>query len=212
MHAAGPISTQKRDRDLLATICGATGLGTCILVIIADLTTAAIYKRLGLFADTISAMAAGRGAAIMDTALVILACGIGAIAFGLFRTKPDGTRWIAGLFALVTVAGIIAAIAIFNEYGDGDQQDSWTFHYRLVYALGIAFLTVLVLTAHVVKSMDRRLWVGSYVLALAWLAAGLLMFAIPTAWDGLVERIAAVCMLLWLMGASLFLIWQPQAA
>lgn len=199
----------KRDRDIVVAVCGGIGLATVLVVVVADLTTAAIYRRLGLFADTISAMAAGRGAMIMDTALLIFAAGIVAIAFGLARFRRNGVRWLAAVVALVAIAGLVAAIAIFNEYGDGDVQDSWTFHYRLVYALGIAFAAVPLLTARKLKRIDRRLWWGSYLLAAVWFAAGLLMFAVPTGWDGFVERIAAGLMLIWLIGASILLIRQP---
>jgi len=209
MHATLTAPSARRTRDRATLVCGIAGLAGCMIVIMADLTTAAIYERLGLFADTISAMAAGRGAMIMDTALLILVAGIVAIAFGLWRQRRPGWRWRAAIIALLAVAGIIAAIALFNEYGDGDVDDSWAFHYRLVYALGIAFTAVPLLTAHDLKPIDRRLWLGSYALAAAWFVAGPLMFTVPTGWDGLFERVAAGIMLLWLVGASTFLIRQP---
>ncbi|MEQ8401004.1 MAG: DUF998 domain-containing protein [Roseitalea porphyridii] len=209
MHATLTAPSARRNRDRAASASGIAGLAGCAVVIMADLTTAAIYERLGLFADTISAMAAGRGAMIMDTALLILVAGIVAIAFGLWRQRRPGWRWPAAIVALLAVAGIIAAIALFNEYGDGDIRDSWTFHYRLVYALGATFTLVPLLTARDLKPVDQRLWLGSYALAAAWFVAGPLMFTVPTGWDGLFERVAAGIMLLWLVGASIFLIRQP---
>jgi len=211
MDAFANASAFRQNRDTVAAICGMIGLAACLIVIIADFSTAAIYERLGLFADTISAMAAGRGAMIMDTALLILVGGMLAVAFGLWRLRRSGWRWLAAIVALVAVAGIIAAIALFNEYGDGDIRDSWTFHYRLVYALGATFTVIPLLTARDLKPIDRRLWLGSYGLAAAWFLAGPLMFAVPTGWDGLFERIAAALMLIWLAGAAIFLIRQPDA-
>lgn len=209
MHTTITAPSARRNRDRAASASGIAGLAACLIVVIADLSTAAIYKRLGLFADTISAMAAGRGAMIMDTALLILVGGIVAIAFGLWRLRRSGWRWPAAIVALLVVAAIIAAIALFNEYGDGDGNDSWAFHYRLVYALSVTFTLVPLLTAHDLKPVDRRLWLASYGLAAAWFIAGPLMFAVPTGWDGLFERVAAGIMLLWLVGASIFLIRQP---
>ena len=166
-------------------------------VVVANFVAAWLHDETGLFADTISNLAAGRYGWVLDAALVLFALGVGAIGVALWRFDLDGWRWRAGAALTVLAAIGIAVIALYNEYGDGDRGGV-TIHLEVVIGMAVAFTLATWLLAPGLTRVGGRWAAISTLLGLAWLLVGLAYFFLaPDGWDGLVERIAAGFMVLW---------------
>ena len=168
-----------------------------VAVVVANLVGAWLHPTTGLFADTISNLAAGRYHWVLDAALVLYGGGMVMIALSLWDQDLDGWRWRTGA-ALIGLTGVaIAVIALYNEYGDGDTGGV-TIHLEVVVAMGIAFALGTVLLAFGLTRVAGRWSAFSLWSGLLWLAIGLAFFLLaPDGWDGLVERVAAGVMVVW---------------
>lgn len=182
-------------------ICGLTGLAGCFTVTVADMLAAFMRGNKTMIAHTISDLAAGRQAWIMDGGLIILATSTLVLAYGLHRWRIDGTRWRAGTILLGVFALSIIVMALVNEYGDRDAEGSLV-HYKLVYLLGVVFTLIPAVMARGWRSLHGWLGPASWAIAALWLLMGPFLFILPTSFDGLYERALAALLLIWLTGAS----------
>ncbi|HEX2020958.1 MAG TPA: hypothetical protein VGO17_18655, partial [Aurantimonas sp.] len=73
--------------------CGIVGILGCIIVVAANIVGVIVHPEDGLVSDTISALAAGRYAVIMDVGLYAFAAGILAAAAGLRRLQWGHWCW-----------------------------------------------------------------------------------------------------------------------
>ena len=168
-----------------------------VAVIVANLVGVGLHPTTGLFADTISNLAAGRYHWILDAALVMFGIALVFIATALWAFDLDGWRWRSGV-ACIGLTGIaILVIALYNEYGDGDTGGI-TIHLEVVVAMGLLFTLGTILLSFGLVRMGT-FWSGLNVLTgVLWLVIGLAFFFLtPDAWDGLVERIAAGMLIVW---------------
>ena len=168
-----------------------------LAVVVANVVAVWLHPTTGFFADTISNLAAGRYHWVLDAALVLFGLGMIAVAFALWSFRLDGWRWRLGA-ALIGLSGLgVIVIALWNEYGDG-APGGVTIHLETVIALGLAFAIGSWLVAPGLSRI-RTFWAGLSVwLGLFWLLAGLAYFFLaPDGLDGLIERIAAMAMVLW---------------
>ena len=177
--------------------CAVLAILGAVAVVVANLVAAWLHPETGLFADTISNLAAGRYHWVLDAALVLFGVGMIAIAFALWPQSLDGWRWKLGSL-LIGLSGLgIIVIALWNEYGDGEPGGT-TIHLETVIALGVAFTVGTWLVAPGLSRV-RTYWAALSVwLGIFWLVAGLAFFFLaPDGWDGLIERLAAAAMVIW---------------
>lgn len=194
----GRIVGGRRDDRIAATLM----LVGAIAVVVANLVGAWLHDETGLFADTISNLAAGRYGWVLDTALVVFAIGMAAIGLALWRYRLDGWRWHAGGLLTIVVAVGIAVIALYNEYGDGDTGGV-TIHLEVVVGMAISFVLVTWLLAPGLTRIGERWSTFSALMGAGWLLIGLAYFFLaPDGWDGLIERIAAGFMVAWGLGMA----------
>ena len=188
-----------RPFDRFAAVVAILG---AIAVVVANIVGVIMHPTTGFFADTISNLAAGRHAWVLDTALVVFALGMVAVALALWDMRLEGSRWRIGA-ALIGFTGLaVAVIALYDEYGDNDTGGV-TIHLEVVIAMGIAFaLGAMILSL----GLDRigRGWSGfSLWSGILWFVFGVVFFLFtPDGWDGLVERIAAGLMVAWALGMA----------
>lgn len=180
-------------RPLLAKALGVMGLLGCLAAIGGTLLAQIIVPGHDWISDTISDLAAGRYAIIMDVALYGFAAGIMATSLGTAHVHLGKSGWSAGVLALAVIAGLVIIIAARDEYGDGDSNGGTVvIHIYLVYALGLLF-------AYLPVGMYRGLQQGHpgaarslAVLGGVWVILAPLFLVMSTGWDGLVERILAL--------------------
>ena len=180
-------------------------------VVLANLVAAWLHEETGLFADTISNLAAGRYGWVLDTALVLFAVGMAAVGWALWRYRLDGWRWHAGAVLTGLVALAIAIIALYNEYGDGDTGGT-TIHLEVVIGMAVAFTVLTWLLAPGLSRVGDGWAAFSALMGFGWLLIGLAYFFLaPDGWDGLIERIAAGFMVMWALGMALLVGREREA-
>ncbi|MEN0088729.1 MAG: DUF998 domain-containing protein [Pseudomonadota bacterium] len=182
------------------------------LMAVADVLTGQLNGQVNIVNHTISNLAAGEYGWIADTALCTVALGMVLLAIGLFnsdlgvnaqrRRQWSLTRWRIGCAALVVAAFFVAALAVYNEYGDGDNE-SGVYHYEFVGMMAGAMTIAMFALAHGLA--QPRAWFGwaSHALAWLWLATGPWVFLFYGQWWlRLYERGVAVVLVLWLLLAA----------
>ena len=177
-----------------------------VAVVVANLVAAWLHPETGLFADTISNLAAGRYHWVLDIALVLFGLGMIAVAFGMWTDALDDRwHWHLGTL-LIGLAGLgVIVIALWNEYGDG-EAGGVTIHLEVVIGLAVAFTLGSWLVAPGLSRVGTYWAALSVWLGIFWLVAGLAYFFLaPDSLDGLIERIAAVAMVVWLVSMARFI-------
>lgn len=192
-------------------VTGTLTLVGMFVVVITDFVGRAVVDDVGMVADTISALAAGPYAWIMDTGLVICGLSTAILALGLYRWKLDGKRWTAGAILLVLIALAIITLALVDEYGDRDETGAIV-HYKLVYLIGFLFSFVPVLMAKGFRSVQPFFANASFFIAALWFVGGPYLFFIPTQWDGLYERGLTALMMVWIIWAAILMIRASRHA
>lgn len=198
-RSTGRASVGGRPFDRFAAFVAILG---AVAVIVANLVAAWLHPTTGLFADTISNLAAGRYHWILDAALVVFALGMVMVALAMWDMHLEGWRWRIGA-ALIGLSGFaIAVIALYNEYGDNDTG-GLVIHLEVVVAMALAFAAGAILLSLGLTRIGSGWSAFSLWCGIGWLALGLAFFFLASdAWDGLVERLAAGLMVLWSLGMA----------
>ncbi len=174
---------------------------------IANIIATLLAPNTGLVADTISDVAAGPYDWIQDVGFYILAAGLLATSYALWRMADEWTTWKLCALALLAMAVSLVLIAAIHEYGDGDQQDA-VVHYYAVYTHGIAFCALLVLSIPRLQTGHSG-WIALNISVLIiWFGGSVYFFNMGTQVDGLVERALAALQGVWLILFGLQLAWQ----
>lgn len=201
------IGGQRFDRAAAALVL----LGA-VAVLVANIVAARLHPETGFFADTISNLAAGRYAWVLDGALTLFALGMAAVGVAMWRYRLDGWPWRTGAVLTVLVAASIVVIAFYEEYGDGDAGGI-TIHLEIVVAMALAFAAATWLVAPGLTRVGGRWSAFSMLLGLGWLLLGLAFFFLaPDDWDGLVERGAAALMVVWALTMARFVARRREVA
>ena len=209
MRLEGPrrIGGQRFER-----IAAALALLGAVAVVVANVVGVWLHPTTGFFADTISNLAAGRHAWVLDGALVLFAIGMVAIGIALWRQDLDGWRFRTGA-ALTMLTGLgIAVIALRNEYGDNDTG-GLVIHLEVVVAMALAFAAATWLVAPGLTRVGSRWSTFSALIGMGWLLLGLAFFFLASdGWDGLVERLAAGLMVIWALAMARLVVKEREAS
>ena len=206
MHLEGPrrIGGQRFDR-----LAGVLMLLGALAVVVANIVGVWLHPTTGFFADTISNLAAGRHAWVLDSALVLFAIGVMAVGAAMWRYDLDGWRFRTGAGLTVLVGAAIVVIALRNEYGDNDTGGT-VIHLEVVVAMALAFAAATWLVAPGLTRAGSRWSTFSMLVGVGWLVFGLAFFFLASdRWDGLIERIAAALMVLWALVIAR-LVWRER--
>ncbi len=179
-----------RQRPLLAKILGIAGLLGCLSAIGGTLVAQTIVPGHDWISDTISDLAAGRFAAIMDVALYGFAAGLMATSLAMAHVHLGKTGWSGGVLALAVIAGLVIVVGARDEYGDGDANGGTVvIHSYLVYALGLLFAYLPLGMFGGLKPRHPRSALALAGLGIAWVLLAPVFLFMSTHYDGLVERI-----------------------
>lgn len=178
-----------------------------------DFVGLGLTERVGMVRDTISDLAAAKGRSnvddIVDLGLYAFVGSVLATAYGLLRWRIDRLDWKVGSWMLVLVAACITLVAGYEAYTTGDGP---VIHRYLVYGIGFGFPLTVLLTAGQFWEIRKWLGIALYALGVIWLVLGPIFFFIPTAWDGLYERVLAGLMLLWFITMGVMIWNDPDVA
>ncbi|KZY40522.1 hypothetical protein A3731_12680 [Roseovarius sp. HI0049] len=185
----GPAQRQ----PFLSWALGVTGLVGCLVVIAGTLLAQAFVPDHDWVSDTISDLAAGRHAIIMDVALYGFATGILATSLATARVHLGKLDWSAGVLALAIIAGLVIIVAARDEYGDGDSNGGTVvIHRYLVYALGVLFAYLPIGMYRGLKRAHLPAARAFAVLGGGWVVLAPVFMFMSTRMDGLVERVLAL--------------------
>ena len=155
----------------LDRIAAALALVGALAVLAANVVAVRLHSETGFFADTISNLAAGRHAWVLDSALVLFALGMGAVGLAMWRYRLDGGRFRTGAGLTVLVAAAIIVIALYEEYGDG-EAGGVTIHLEVVIAMALLFTAATWLVAPGLHRVGHRWSAFSALIGLGWLVLG----------------------------------------
>ncbi len=196
-------------RQRLSFGCGAAGLLGCFAVLAGNIIGILVNEDHNPISETISALAIGPYAWIMDSSLCLFAAALLACALGLYRWHLDGAKWTAatGLLALLGIDVIV--IALYNQYAGG-QSTGAQVHFFAVCALGIlvgliAFLLVSGLREIAPSWVRFSFWFG-----LAWVILAPLFSLVPTGWEGAYERFLGLLLISWIAALSWLLLQRQE--
>ncbi len=203
--AAGKRTDDEASHPQLFYLCGVVGICGCVVVVLANIVGVLVQPKDGLVADTISDLAAGRYAVIMDIGLYAFAAVILARAAGLRRLHWGKRSWTAGSWLLTLMAVMIVVIGAYGEYGDNDVG-GLVIHLPLVLAMALTFTASALLTAAGFYRYRRRWFWFNIACAVLWVLGAACFWFSPTTIDGLIERLVGSVMVVWLFALSKLLI------
>lgn len=180
----------------LLTVCAWIGIVGCAVVVAGNLLGSFLVPNYDFFADTVSDLAAGKYENIQDVAIYAHAVAAVALAVAAAHLQPDGRRWSLGILFLCLMALLESIIAARNEYGDGDSSGV-VIHLWLVLPLGLLYIAAPLAMARGMalwRPEARRTSIAVAVFLILGIPA---YFFVPTAWDGLAERLLGVANLVW---------------
>ncbi|SFH27397.1 DUF998 domain-containing protein [Modicisalibacter xianhensis] len=168
-------------------VCGVGGLIGCLAVVFGNLVGILVYEQHDPISETISKLAVGQYAWIVDSGMYMFAAGLMACAFGLYRWSWAGARWRAAsnFFALLSID--ITVIALFNQYA-GSHNAGMKVHTYAVYTLYVLVCLTVFFVIGGLREISG-LW-GRYALwfGLSWSVLTPLYLVTPTEWNGAYER------------------------
>lgn len=186
------------ERPELLILCGFLGLAGTLAMSLGVVIVQAIAPGHNPIEDTISDLARGDTAWIMDPIFYLNAAGMLALAIGAAHRHLGRWGWSLGIFSLAGVALVVTLLGIWDEFNSGPSED-WSVHTRLSTLLFPLYLAGPLAMARGIGRISRTyfwLFVASGVL---WPVAALLYFFGPAGYYGLTERIAGAMTLLWLL-------------
>lgn len=173
-------------------------LAACAISVATDLIMAVLMDRKSLLTSTISDLAAGDYDIAQDIGLCLVAVAITLTGLAVWRTGKSGWRMIASA-SLFGIAGpVIVFISLYEAYSKTDP-DGPLLHYWAVGFIGLAISAALALLAWKRGDAHPVFRWGTALAALIFLAAGAATFGVSNEIIGLVERFAAVSLVLWLI-------------
>lgn len=170
----------------------------CLVAVAIDLTMAMTMNRQSLFTSTISDLAAGDFAAAQDIGLCLVAVGITLTGLIIWRTGDHD--WSNGIAAVLFGAtGPLIILISFYEAYSKTTPGKLVIHYYAVAAIGI-FLALALAILAIARGGGRPLFrYGTLFAALIFLISGAATFGVSNDIIGLVERLAAVGLVVWLL-------------
>lgn len=171
---------------------------SCVIAVAIDLTLATVMNRQSLLTSTISDLAAGDFDIAQDIGLILVAIGITLTGLVVLRTGDDGWATITSASLLGLAGPLIVLISIYEAYSKS-SPDAPLIHYWVVGGIGFAIFAALALLSWTRKEAHWAFRWGTAIAAVIFLAAGAATFGVSNQIIGLVERFAAVSLVLWLV-------------
>lgn len=181
-------------RPELLVLCGAVGI-VGNLGPIAAMVLALPVAEHDFMADTISDLARGPHAWLMDTGFYLGAAGMLALAIGAAHYHIGRWAWSAGLFCLALLALVITLLGVWDDITP--EGAGMTVHTRLTFLLGPLYLAGPLLMAPAIARVDRGLAVAFAASAVLWIVFAAAFKLTGDGIDGLLEKIAVAATLVW---------------
>ena len=190
-------------RPELLIFCGAVGI-VGNLGPIAAMCLALPIARHDFVADTISDLARGPHAWLMDTGFYMGAAGMLALAIGAAHYHIGRWAWSAGLFCLAFLALVITLLGVWDNITP--EGDGMTVHTRLTFLLGPLYLAGPLLMAPAIAGVHAALRAAFVAAAVLWIAFAAAFKLTGDDIDGRLKKIAVAATLLWTLPLAMVLL------
>ncbi|WP_424932028.1 DUF998 domain-containing protein [Amaricoccus macauensis] len=205
-HSSAEVVADERPELLL--FCGIVGFIGSLTPLVTLLVSWPIAEH-DFIADTVSDLARGPHKWIMDLGFYVSAAGLLGLAIGAAHVHLGRMAWSLGIFCLCFLALFVVLLGLWDEFHNvGDEATGMTVHTKLTFFLGPLYTAGPLLTAKGAAGISRTygwLFVASAVIWLSFAAAFLMA---PTAYDGIIEKIAIAATLLWTLPLSHIFFWR----
>ncbi|WP_191090228.1 DUF998 domain-containing protein [Histidinibacterium aquaticum] len=201
------------ERPELLLFCGLCGLlgNIAPLVLMAFATEVAQHD---FVSDTVSDLARGPHKWIMDLGFYLNAGGLLALAIAAAHIHLGRMAWSLGIICLSLLALVVVLLGLWDEFHNSAVGPAdWTIHTRLTLLLGPLYLAGPLLMAGGIEGVRRSYAVLFVASAVLWIVLATVFKLSPTAYDGIIEKIAIGATLLWTIPLSLFFLgrgWEKS--
>jgi hypothetical protein len=185
------------ERPELLMFCALAGLVGNMMPVVTIIWAANVSEH-AFVADTISDLARGANRWIMDLGFYFHAGGLLGLAIAAAHAHLGRTAWSLGIFCLSFTALVVVLLGLWDEFrATADTLSDMTVHTKLTFFLGPLYLAGPLLMAKGASGVARPYGALFYASAVLWLIfAGAFKLA-PTAYDGILEKIAIAATMLW---------------
>jgi hypothetical protein len=190
-------------------VIGGLALASCAVVLLCDVTMWFLVEGYSPVSQTISELGAGPHQEVQDTGITIFAVGILILAGGLTLRGRSSKAAMAVRIAFVLLALDISAIALWNEYGDGDRGGLVLHRYFLI-ALYILVGIILLFAPAVTPDRTRGSKNLSRAAGIAWILGAPLFYVVPDSWNGAYERLLGILLVASVGIAAFRLFRKPE--
>lgn len=173
-------------------------IAACLVAVAIDAAMALALDGKSLLTTTISDLAAGDFAAPQDIGLVLVALSIAATGWTVWHRAGDDALLKVAAPALGLAGAFIVVLALYGEYGDGDTG-GMVIHYRLVSLIGVLITLALLAIAWHARQTRASFAMATAAVAAIYFASGSAVMGIDTNWLGLIERLGAGALTVWLI-------------
>ena len=189
------------ERPELLLFCGAAGLIGNLAPLLTIAWASAVIDH-DMIADTVSDLARGPHRLIMDCGFYLNAAGLMALAIGAAHAHLGRLGWSLGIFALTLLALVVVLLGVWDAFGATAEGSGMSVHTTLSFLLAPLYVAGPLLMAPGIARLHG--WMKPSFIAAAILfllfAAGFKLA--PTAYDGILEKIALAATLAWTLPLS----------
>jgi hypothetical protein len=191
-----------RERPELLMFCGLAGLAGNLMPVVTIVWATGVTEH-HFIADTVSDLARGRHKWIMDLGFYVNAAGLLGLAIAAAHAHLGRAAWSFGIFCLAFTALVVVLLGLWDEFHDASYDPpGMTVHTKLTFVLGPLYLAGPLLMARAASAVARSYGVLFVTAAGLWLVFSTAFLLAPTAYDGILEKIAIGATMLWTLPLS----------
>jgi len=199
-HERAEVVAQERPELLM--FCGLAGLVGNVMPIVTIIWATSVTEH-HFIADTVSDLARGQHKWIMDFGFYVDAAGMLGLAIAAAHAHLGRTAWSLGIFCLAFTALVVVLLGLWDEFHDASYDPpGMTVHTKLTFVLGPLYLAGPLLMARAASAVSPLYGLSFLVAAGLWLAFATAFLLAPTAYDGILEKIAIAATMLWTLPLS----------
>lgn len=185
-------------RPELLVIGGLVGLVGALAPNVLNLIAASIAEH-DFVADTISDLGRGPHKWIMDLGFYLNAAGLIALALAAAHLHLGGWGWSVGILCLTLLALMTTLVGVWDDFGGRDLS----VHTALTYFLFPLYLIGPLAMRSSIAKISPRPATLFVIAAGAWTVLSIGFKLAPNSYDGIVEKIAVLATLFWIVPLSL---------
>jgi hypothetical protein len=139
----------------------------------------------------------------MDLGFYVNAAGLLALAIGAAHAHLGRMAWSLGIFCLSFLALVVVLLGLWDEFHNaGSNAPDMTVHTKLTFFLGPLYLAGPLLTARGAAGISKVYGWMFIASSASWLILAVAFKLVPTAYDGIFEKIAISATMLWTLPLS----------